>query len=69
MFIIIPDMPDDIRNSLLNDLELAHPDVLQATDSKTGGDKAKFQHIHYQYWNRYHINVIFISPFAIIFKY
>ncbi|KIM44289.1 hypothetical protein M413DRAFT_25716 [Hebeloma cylindrosporum] len=56
MFIVIPDMPDDIRNPLLNDLELAHPDVLQAIDSKAGGEKAKFQHIHYQYWNRYHVN-------------
>jgi hypothetical protein len=62
MFIIIPDMPDDIWIPLLNDLELAHPDVLEAIDSKAGGEKAKFQHIHYQYWNRYHINVILFLP-------
>ncbi|KIM35959.1 hypothetical protein M413DRAFT_32093 [Hebeloma cylindrosporum] len=56
MFIVIPDMPDNIRNPLLNDLELAHPEVIQDIDSKEGGDKTKFQHIHYQYWNRYHVN-------------
>lgn len=59
MAIIIPDMPNDIRESLLNDLELAHPGVLEVMDSEKGGEKAKFQHVHYQYWNRYHINVSF----------
>jgi len=66
LFIAIPDMPDSIRIPLLNDLELAHPDVLEVTDSKKEGVKAKFQHIHYQYWNRYHINVSLISSFHYI---
>jgi hypothetical protein len=35
-------MPDDIWIPLLNDLELAHPDVLEAINSKAGGEKAKF---------------------------
>ena len=59
MFIVIPDMPDHIRKPLLNDLELSHPGVLESIDSKKEGEKAKFQHIHYQYWNRYHVNVSF----------
>ena len=59
MFIVIPDMPDDIRKPLLNDLELSHPGVLELIDSEKIGEKAKFQHIHYQYWNRYHVNVSF----------
>ena len=66
MAIIIPDMPDDIRESLLNDLELAHPGVLEVTDSKKEGEKAKFQHVHYQYWNRYHIKVSFFFSFMIL---
>ena len=64
--IIIPDMPNDIRQSLLNDLELAHPGVLEVMDSKKGGEKAKFQHVHYQYWNRYHINVSFFFSTVIL---
>jgi hypothetical protein len=59
MFIVIPDMPDDIREPLLNDLELSHPGVLESINTKKAGEKAKFQHIHYQYWNRYHVNVSF----------
>src|SRR5882762_343360 len=61
MAIIIPDMPADIREPLLNDLELAHPGVLKVMDSKKEGAKAKFQHVHYQYWNRYHVNVSFFT--------
>ena len=59
MFIAIPDMPDHIRKPLLNDLELSHLSVLEIVDTKKLGEKAKFQHIHYQYWNQYHINVSF----------
>jgi hypothetical protein len=66
MFIIIPDMPDDIRKPLLNDLELSHPGVLETTDSQKALDKTKFQHIHYQYWNCYHVNVSFYFLFIII---
>ena len=69
MLIVIPDMPDHIRNPLLNDLELAHPCTLEVVDSGIGGEKAKFQHIHYQYWNRYHINVILFYFFTNTFKY
>jgi len=65
MFLVIPDMPDHIRKPLLNDLELAHPDVIDNIDSKESGEKAKFQHIHYQYWNRYHINVSDLFLFSL----
>lgn len=70
MFIVIPDMPEHIRKPLLNDLELCHPGVLESIDTKKAGEKAKFQHIHYQYWNRYHVNVRFLSfLFTIICKH
>lgn len=61
MFIVIPDMPDHIWKPLLNDLELSHPGILETIDTKKASEKAKFQHIHYQYWNRYHVNVHFLS--------
>ena len=66
MAIIIPDMPEDIHNSLLNNLELSHPGVLEVMIQRKGAEKAKFQHVHYQYWNRYHIKVNFFFFFMIL---
>ncbi|KAF8165818.1 hypothetical protein B0H34DRAFT_671569 [Crassisporium funariophilum] len=41
MFIVIPDMPKDIRRPLLQDLSMVQPGALRCTDSRALGEKGK----------------------------
>ncbi|KAF8064148.1 hypothetical protein FPV67DRAFT_1671897 [Lyophyllum atratum] len=55
MVIVIPDMPEHIRDPLLDKLSMIQPGVLRYTDSVLG-ESGKFCLTHFAWWNRYHVS-------------
>src|ERR1700733_3560042 len=62
--LIIPTMPDYIRNSLLDNLNTIFSGALHNTDTKAEGINNFFEALHLSWYNRYLTNVCF--PFFFI---
>ena len=54
LFLLIPDLPENLRQPLLHHLELVFQDSLKPTDSRQGDG---FGALHFTFYNRYSAHV------------
>lgn len=57
LFLVVPDLPKDLRRPLLHHLELVFQDSLNHTDSRNSGINGSFDALHFSFYNRYSSNV------------
>ena len=53
MAIVCPQMPDQLRNDLLDKIEMIFPNQLKDTNTQEGGIKNTFPTWLFVWWNRY----------------
>lgn len=66
LLLVLPDLPSELREPLVHQLQLAFPERLTFTDSQNVGDGRQFEAYHFAHYNRYSARVRFSSGFYMI---
>jgi hypothetical protein len=68
--IVVPDMPQRLRENLMNSLKLSFPGKIKTTNSEDLGENFTFESLHFSWYNRFHLRVrlfrvlvLFLSSF------
>ena len=71
MAIVCPQMPDRLRNDLLDKIELIFPNHLKDTDTRTEGLKNVFPTWLFVWWNRFagQVNFSLLSKDFLLIAY